>query len=71
MRAAGLLENRPPPGEPSDDEDGEDDSQTELFEEPSDGTIDPDVDAPGDAVFDAGGLEEADAEDGDRDAKAE
>ncbi len=37
LRAAGLLENRPPPGAAGlgdkDDEDEEDDDQTELFEE--------------------------------------
>ncbi len=34
LRAAGLLENRPPPGELSPDEEAEDDGdQTELFEE--------------------------------------
>lgn len=54
LRAAGLLENRPPPGEPSEDEENNDENQTELFEEADDGTFDPDADATRDAVFDAG-----------------
>ncbi len=33
LRAAGLLENRPPPGEDLGDDEDEDDNQTELFEE--------------------------------------
>lgn len=34
LRAAGLLENRPPPGEALvDDEDGEDGDQTDMFED--------------------------------------
>ncbi|TYB81348.1 SMC-Scp complex subunit ScpB [Maritimibacter fusiformis] len=34
LRAAGLLDNRPPPGGPGDeDDDGEDGDQSELFEE--------------------------------------
>ncbi len=33
LRAAGLLENRPPPGDPSEEGDNEDEDQTELFEE--------------------------------------
>ena len=34
LRAAGLLENRPPPGELSEDEDESDDSQSGLFDDP-------------------------------------
>ena len=33
LRAAGLLENRPPPGEPMEDEDDEDDNQSDMFED--------------------------------------
>ena len=32
LRAAGLLESRPPPGEPAPDEDEVDENQTEMFE---------------------------------------
>ncbi len=32
LRSAGLLESRPPPGEPMADEDDEDENQTEMFE---------------------------------------
>lgn len=37
LRAAGLLENRPPPGEPLDEDDASesDEDQTEMFEEDS------------------------------------
>ena len=35
LRAAGLLENRPPPGVDAGNEDGEsEDAQSELFEDP-------------------------------------
>ena len=34
LRAAGLLENRPPPGEPAEDEDEADDDQSGLFDDP-------------------------------------
>ncbi|WP_375691193.1 SMC-Scp complex subunit ScpB [Pseudooceanicola sp. LIPI14-2-Ac024] len=34
LRAAGLLDNRPPPGTPSEDEDGDDGAQSELFVPP-------------------------------------
>ena len=33
LRAAGLLENRPPPGEPLADSDVDEDDQTEMFED--------------------------------------
>ena len=33
LRSAGLLENRPPPGEPSEEEPDEDDGQAPLFED--------------------------------------
>ncbi|MBT8426135.1 MAG: SMC-Scp complex subunit ScpB [Silicimonas sp.] len=36
LRAAGLLENRPPPGEPlEDDAEGDDEDQTDMFEDES------------------------------------
>lgn len=33
LRAAGLLDNRPPPGEPSTDEDADDGDQVDMFED--------------------------------------
>ena len=33
LRAAGLLENRPPPGEPMEDETDDDETQSDMFEE--------------------------------------